>query len=209
MAEKKARKRLLITIGSLAAMALLGGWGVGVMVRYSSTSPSVCQQCHPGYQGHWKDSNGHPADQTSCHECHYRKPRHLFRSGNPVATIRDWVVPAEYLADDDVTSRLCLDCHEEVLELGYRVKKKVIVFNHRIHHSEGLECMDCHRTTGHDPMKNATNRPGIRECLDCHRKEFQGPPKNMKCLNCHEVMLVPGRLFQAPVDRNSTKEAHD
>ena len=209
MGEKKAKKRLLIIIGALGVLVVLGGWGVGVYVRYSTTSPSVCQQCHTDHIEYWKGSNGHPADQTSCHECHYRKPGHLFKSGNPLTNVRDWLVPAEYTADDPVTSRLCLDCHEDILEQGYSVKKKVIEFNHRIHHSEGLDCMDCHRSSGHELMKNSTNRPGIRECLNCHRKEFQGPPRNMKCLNCHEVMLIPGRMFQARSARNLEKDAHD
>jgi hypothetical protein len=209
MTEKKGKKRLLITIGSLGVFLFLAAWGTGVMVRYSSTNPSICEQCHPDYKNHWVESNGHPADETSCHECHYRKPQHLFKGGNPVGNLRDWVVPAEYVADDQVTSQLCLDCHEDVLELGYSVKKKVIEFNHRVHHSEGLECMDCHRSTGHTPMKNSTNRPGIRECLNCHWKEFQGPPKNMKCLNCHEVMLLPGRLLQSPGDRILKEETDD
>ena len=209
MAEKKVKKRLFAIIMVLAGILLLAGWGVGVMVRYSATNSTICKQCHPDHIDHWMDSNGHPADQTSCHECHYRKPQHLFQEGTPLGNLRDWVVPPEYVADDQITSQLCMDCHEDVLSLGYTVKKKVIEFNHRIHHTEGLECIDCHRSTGHAIMKNTTNRPGIRECLDCHRKEFDGPPKNLKCLNCHEVMLAPGRILQVQSDRISKKETDE
>ncbi len=194
MAGVKASKKFFVLLFILVGLIVMAGWGIGFMVRYSATSSSVCQSCHPEHNDLWVRSNGHPSDQTSCHECHYRKPEALFQDGKFLENIRDWVVPPEYLADDPLTSGLCLFCHPEVLTLGYRVKKQVIQFNHRIHHDEGLDCLDCHRSAGHDYMKNTTNRPGIRECLDCHRKEFEGPPKNLKCLNCHQVMLAPGRV---------------
>jgi hypothetical protein len=108
---------------------------------------------------------------------------------------RDQFVPPEYLADDELTSQRCLDCHKDVLEWGYQIKKKVIKYNHRIHRQEGLECVDCHRTAGHDYMTGSTNRPSIPECVECHIREFNGPPKSQKCLNCHEVMLAPGRTW--------------
>ena len=108
---------------------------------------------------------------------------------------RDQLAPPEYVADDELTSERCLDCHEEILNLDYKVKRKVIKFTHRFHIQEGLNCVDCHRTAGHEYMAKGTNRPSIRECLDCHRREFEGPPKNQKCLNCHDVMLTPGRLW--------------
>ena len=205
----KKRKILFILAMLLILLLVLAGWGVGYMVRYSATSPSVCASCHPEHNSLWMESNGHPADQTACHECHNQRPETLFEGGKFLKNIRDWVVPAEYLADDSLTSGLCLRCHPQVLAPGYLVKKKVIQFNHRIHHDEGLDCLDCHRTAGHDYMKNSTNRPGIRECLDCHRKEFEGPPKNLKCLNCHEVMLAPGRVLSADKYIENQQDSHD
>jgi hypothetical protein len=88
-----------------------------------------------------------------------------------------------------------LDCHADVLVWGYQVKKQVIHFNHRIHREEDLDCIDCHRAAGHVYMKNATNRPTVLECVECHFREFDGPPKNQDCMNCHDVMLAPGRAW--------------
>jgi hypothetical protein len=189
------RKPFFILIFILAGLFILAGWGVGYLVRYSATNPAICKRCHPDHIGLWKQSNGHPANQTGCYECHSRKPESLFQDGKIIRNVRDWAVPPGYTADDPVTSQLCLDCHLAVLDRGYAVKKKVIAFNHRIHHDEGLDCISCHRTAGHAFMQNSSNRPGIRECAGCHRKEFEGPPKNLKCLNCHDVLLAPGRLL--------------
>jgi len=190
-------KRKFWTILSLLMLFILvvAGGGIGYLIRYSATSKRVCQQCHSELIELWKNSNGHPADSTACYECHSKGTKMMPANWNVLSHARDQFVPPEYLADDEHTSQRCLDCHEDVLEWGYQIKKKVIQFNHRIHRQEGLECVNCHRSAGHDYLTGSTNRPSIQECLECHIREFNGPPKNQKCLNCHEVMLAPGRTW--------------
>ncbi len=165
------------------------------LVRFSATQEIVCRQCHPELSELWRSSKGHPADQTRCFECHSPKPDLKPRGWNVLRHFRDQLAPPEYLADDELTSSRCLDCHNDVLFLGYKVKKKVVRFNHRIHSMEGLDCIDCHRTAGHEYMMRGTNRATILECLNCHLREFEGPPRNQKCLNCHDVMLAPGKTW--------------
>jgi len=148
------------------------------LVRYSGRHERSCRQCHPEIYQLWKSSKGHPSQETSCFECHAHN--------HPL-------VPPEYIADDDLTAVRCLDCHEDVLDFGYQIKRKIVKFNHRQHIHEGLDCVDCHRTAGHETMAEGTNRPSISECQDCHLKEFQGPPRNQQCLNCHDVILAPGK----------------
>ena len=178
MAKKKYRHPFWILVGSLVFIVLIGGSGVVLtLVRYSTRHAQACKQCHPQIFSLWKESKGHPAGATSCFACH----------SDTHAT-----VPPEYLADDGLTSKRCLECHEAVLEFGYVIKKKVIKFNHRVHRHEGLECVDCHRHAGHEYLAGGTNRPSIEHCQDCHLREFQGPPKNQKCLNCHDLLLAPG-----------------
>ena len=179
MAAQKYRKKywLILSLLIIAVLIIVGG-GVGYLVHFSATDAIVCAQCHQEIVELWKNSKGHPSQSTTCSQCH---SRHF--------------VPSEYLADDLLTSQRCLDCHEDVLGLGYTVIKKVIKYNHRIHRQEGLECIDCHRNAGHEYLAGGTNRPSIKECLPCHRKEFEGPPKKMDCLNCHDVMLAPGRMW--------------
>lgn len=174
---------------------ICGGGVAAYFVRYSATNELVCRQCHPEFSELWRNSKGHPANQTRCYECHSRGLKSIPEGWNLFRHARDQLAPPEYLADDELTSQRCLDCHEDVLSFGYKVKKKVIQFNHRYHWSEGLSCMDCHRTAGHEYIKGGTNRPTILECLECHLKEFEGPPKNQKCLNCHDVMLAPGKSW--------------
>jgi hypothetical protein len=186
---------LVISIGIL--VCLLAGGGLSIyIVRYSATSARVCLDCHPEIIDLWKESKGHPADLTSCHECHSPGRKVLPSGGNIARHIRDQIAPPEYTADDNLTTQRCLDCHPEVLDLGYETKKKVIKFTHRYHIGEGVACVDCHRTAGHGYLTGGTNRPGIKECRDCHIKEFMGPPKSQKCLSCHDIMLTPGRTLQ-------------
>jgi len=196
MAAFRYKKRFWLIAGPVALIFLLSAGGFGVfLVRYSATGRAVCRQCHPELIGLWENSNGHPADTTSCHECHSQARKVLPSSWNVLRHLRDQIAPPEYLADDVLTTQRCLDCHEEVLTLGYKVKKKVINFTHRIHIEEALECVDCHRTSGHHYMRESTNRPTINECIDCHIKDFTGPPKSQKCLSCHDVMLAPGKTM--------------
>ena len=180
MAKSKYKKRFWMILSFLLLVVLLvTGGGIGYFVHYSAANARVCAQCHPDLVDLWKNSKGHPAHSTSCFECH-----------------SDHFVPHEYSADDSDTSKRCLDCHEDVLKLGYAVKKKVIKYNHRIHRQEGLDCIACHRNAGHEYMTGGTNRPSISECIPCHLREFDGQPKNLECLNCHEVMLAPGRMWK-------------
>lgn len=156
----------------------MGSFIVLSLARYSTRHELACKQCHPQIFQLWKDSKGHPSKETSCFACH--SSSHI-------------TVPPEYLADDDLTSEQCLYCHEDVLDYGYTFKKTIIKFNHRQHVHEGQNCVACHRSTGHEYMTDGTNRPTIVECQDCHFREFEGLPKNQKCLNCHDVLLVPGK----------------
>jgi len=196
MSSPKYKKKGWIFFGLLILFVLIGGGGIGsYLIRYSATDERVCGQCHPEIREMWRNSNGHPADQTPCFQCHSPGRRIIPKGWNLIKHTRDQFVPSEYLADDELTSERCLDCHKDVLDLGYMVKKKVIKFNHRFHNQEGLDCVECHRTSGHEYMKGGTNRPSISECLECHRREFEGPPKTQKCLNCHDVMLAPGKTW--------------
>lgn len=194
MSSPRYKKQFWLLVGLIVLVILIGGGMVGAyFVRYSATGELVCRQCHPEISELWRKSNGHPADQTGCYECHSRALEFAPKGWNVIKHARDQFVPPEYLADDELTSQRCLECHGDVLNLGYKVKKRVIKFNHRFHYGEGLDCVDCHRQAAHEYMTGGTNRPSIFECLDCHLREFEGPPKNQKCLNCHDVMLAPGK----------------
>lgn len=160
-------------------IVIVGGSStVLTLVRLTGRHERSCKQCHPVIFQLWKESKGHPAQESGCFACHAE---------------RHSVVPSEYFADDDLTAKRCLECHENVLDFGYNIKKKVIKFNHRLHIHEGLDCVSCHRSAGHEYMTEGTNRPSIPQCRDCHLREFEGPPKNQKCLNCHDVLLAPGK----------------
>ncbi len=207
MSAPKHKRQFWIVLSLLILFILIiAGGGIGYLIRYSATSDKVCRQCHPELIDLWKNSNGHPADSTTCYECHSEGMKIVPANWNVLKHARDQFVPPEYLADDSLTSQRCLECHQDVLEWGYQIKKKVIQFTHRIHWQEDLECVNCHRTAGHEYMSGSTNRPSIQECLECHIREFQGPPKNQKCLNCHDVMLAPGRTWTPAAPTAKMKE---
>ena len=194
MSARKFKKKFRLLFAFFILILLISaGYVTAFLVRYSATSERVCRQCHPEHSELWRKSNGHPWDQTSCFQCHSLEFTFKPEGWNVFQHFRDQLAPPEYLADDKLTTQRCLDCHLDVLELNYIVKKRVIQFNHRYHRDEGLECVDCHRSAGHEYMTEGTNRPSVTECLECHIREFEGPPKNQKCLNCHDVMLAPGK----------------
>ena len=194
MLFSKYNKQFRILLGLIFIVILIGlGSVTAYFVRYSATNEQVCAQCHPEHIEMWRNSNGHPAEITRCFECHSRGLKIVPKNLNIFKHLRDQFIPPEYYADDELTSQRCLECHEDVLDLGYEIKKEVIKFTHRYHFEEGLDCVDCHRTAAHEYMTGSSNRPTVLECLECHRKEFEGPPKNQKCLNCHKVMLAPGK----------------
>jgi len=190
------KKKFWVVLCFLIIVILVGGGSiVAYIVRYSATDERVCGKCHPQLVKLWKESKGHPAEQTRCHHCHSQGHKIMPEGWNIIIHARDQLVPPKYLADDTLTSQRCLDCHEAVLDQGYMVKKETLKYNHRFHYAEGLVCVECHRSAGHEYLSDGTNRPSVSECLECHRKEFEGPPKAQKCLNCHDVILVPGRSW--------------
>ncbi len=179
MPKTKFKRSFWIYVSFFFLIIFVGGsYIVLSLTRYSTRHERSCKQCHPEIYQLWKDSKGHPFRETSCFGCH--SSSHL-------------VVPPEYLADDALTSERCLACHEVVLEYGYTFNKKIIKFNHRQHIHEGQKCVDCHRSAGHEYKTDGTNRPTIVECQDCHFREFEGLPRNQKCLNCHDVLLIQGK----------------
>lgn len=196
MVSSNHKRPLKISLALVIIIILIGsGSLIAYLIRYSATSERVCQQCHPEIITLWKNSNGHPSDQTKCYECHSQTHKAIPKDLNFFKHARDILAPPEYLADDPLTSQRCLDCHEDILNPGYKLKKQIIKMNHRFHHEEGLTCTDCHRSAGHEYATGGTNRPSVEDCLNCHLKEFEGPPKNQKCLNCHDVMLAPGKTW--------------
>lgn len=200
--QKKIKTFWVIITFFILIILISGGSVVAYFVHYSATNERVCEQCHKEIIALWKKSKGHPHDKTRCYECHSNSHNIIPDNWNIFKHARDLIAPPEYLADDTLTSQRCLECHDDILDWKYKVKKKVINFTHRYHYDEFLECVDCHRTAGHDYMADSTNRPSVTECLDCHIKEFEGPPKSWKCLNCHDVMLAPGKTWQLGINSN-------
>ena len=191
--------------GFLAVVAAVGVVGFFWIAHTVNTSPSQCASCHPEITQLWQDSQGHPADQVSCYQCHAQHPT-LPDSPNVFAYVRDTLIPEKYRSSVDRVQSRCMECHEGI-PTAETEQKKLVKINHKVHlvdplPVEGQEpvtlgCLDCHATIAHDLGDRMTNRPRMAGCFAgaCHKKDRT----KEGCLTCHYQMLLDetGQLVNA------------
>ncbi|MFB0532115.1 MAG: hypothetical protein ACETVU_00430, partial [Desulfatiglandales bacterium] len=94
MSSRRYKKQFRIIAGLIVLVVLIGGGGVAsYLVRYSATNELVCRQCHPEISELWRESKGHPADQTRCYECHSQGLEFIPKDWNAIKHARDQFVP--------------------------------------------------------------------------------------------------------------------
>ncbi len=140
-------------------------------VHYTSSSPSICQECHSDMALLWRGSKAHPPS-IHCVECH--------RSGSPTMN-----------ADREVINATCIGCHRDILDQVSDAKPtKPIRMSHRYHLEEGLGCTDCHINLTHDRDRPGTNRPLKARCFTCHMREMGWGGWRGTCFRCHYIDLT-------------------
>ena len=187
-------------IAGFIACVLLGGVVVFFwFARYINTSPDQCATCHPQLTAMWKRSQGHPADQATCYECHAPHSE-VPESLNVAGYVRDVLIPEKYLSSDERVQERCEGCHAEIRQAETE-KGKIIKVNHKVHivtatdelgKPLSMECLDCHRNIAHDKAQVETNRPRMAGCFvgECHRKDRNKD----NCRRCHYQQLIePGQ----------------
>jgi len=181
--------------GLLAVLSLVGVVLFVVGARVVNTTPAQCATCHPTVTDLWQQSQGHPADRVTCHECHAPHPE-LPHGLNVVVQLRDALIPERYRALDEQVAPRCEACHEGIRE-AKEEQKKIIRINHQMHLVTGknpagellnMACLDCHRTVAHELGPGATNRPKMTGCFagSCHTEDRN----DTNCRRCHYQQLA-------------------
>ncbi|GAB4261663.1 MAG: hypothetical protein Kow0092_11380 [Deferrisomatales bacterium] len=191
-----------MTRGGIAGfIAVLAAAGVGLFLwgaRVIQTTPHQCATCHPDLTAMWKRSQGHPADQVTCTQCHgeHAAPP---ASANVFAYVRDLAIPTAYWSADAAVEARCEGCHGEIRQAETE-RGKLIKVNHKLHLGAAkgpdgapleMRCLDCHRNLAHDKAQIETNRPTMAGCFagECHRKDRNKD----NCRRCHyQDLTEPG-----------------
>jgi DmsE family decaheme c-type cytochrome len=155
-----------------------------------------CLACHaPGRDTHLAWGTGeHSRAGLLCSDCHnpHATTRHHLRSAERVALAPDSAAPGASFWD--ATSRLCVDCHDDV---GARFH---LPSRHPVR--EGM--MSC--TSCHDPHEDSRVTLGERNarCFACHQ-DYAGPwiyehqPVVEDCTQCHDPHGAPAQaLLETP-----------
>lgn len=191
--------------GLVGFLAVLLAVGVGIFAwgaRWVNTAPQQCGTCHPQLTAMWQRSNGHPAAQVTCFECHSEHSQ-APAGPNLAAYARDELIPEKYLSTAARIQSRCEECHKEI-RTADKEKKQVIRINHKVHlvplvdpqgRKVQLECLSCHRNIAHDKAAVETNRPPMAGCFagECHQKDRNKD----NCRRCHYQQLIePGQEAQ-------------
>lgn len=184
--------------GLIAVLVLAGAVGFFLAARHLNTTPDQCATCHPVLTAMWERSQGHPADEVTCYECHAQHAE-LPDSPNLFGYVRDQIIPEKYLSADERVEARCQSCHE--MRNAEKETEKIIRVNHKVHLVTGLDgqgrplemkCLDCHRNIAHDTAAIETYRPRMVGCFvgDCHQKDRNKD----NCRRCHYQHLAePGQ----------------
>ncbi|RLB05292.1 MAG: hypothetical protein DRG50_07445 [Deltaproteobacteria bacterium] len=142
-------------------------------VHYTSSSPTICQECHSDVAFLWRGSKIHPTS-VHCVQCHKSK----------ISSSRS---PTMNAADEAINSN-CIRCHRDIQDQVFaKQPTKPIRMSHRYHLMEGLVCTDCHRNITHDRNRPGTNRPLKVRCFTCHIREMRWGGWRGTCFRCHYV----------------------
>jgi DmsE family decaheme c-type cytochrome len=181
--------------GDVTAHIAAGGGAVGVFAFRLEPAPAQNQAClgchqttHPRF-----DSSPHARAGLSCATCHSQHGSGADPA--PLALLRE---PEGLRGDFDATgatSRLCADCHSDILT--------AFAFNEHHRLREGiLECTSCH-----DPHALATRSllGGFKQqqCLECHTDKggpfvFEHAASRFDgCTACHSPHGSPNRHMLA------------
>jgi nitrate/TMAO reductase-like tetraheme cytochrome c subunit len=180
-------RRVAMTFFAVGTFGVLAVLGVtyGAM-SYTSTS-EFCSSCHPmdPFSESWVAS---PHSEVKCSQCHM-EPGFLGYVSGKVAGIGEVVA---YLTVDEehwelnavVSNRVCLSCHEDILEEDVLTDgPSPVLVAHDSMVETGGKCLFCHSTTAHGdevPLGSQT-QPTMAECFRCHDGEIAP----MECSTCH------------------------
>jgi len=120
---------------------------------YLSNNPASCANCHimnDQYDGWLKASHHAVATCNDCHVPHDMVGKYLTKVENgylhsKAFTLENFHEPIQIRQrSKDVLRRNCIDCHSEMVS---QIRNLPSV------HGEDADCLHCHRSVGHGPVK--------------------------------------------------------
>lgn len=82
--------------------------------------------------------------------------------------------------DGIVDASSCLSCHRSVLKRTIESKVAKVRISHIEPYEAGMQCADCHETTGHEPVGERA-AISMRRCIVCHDDKIA----DAACETCH------------------------
>ena len=197
MTSKIRELRLFVTLGALIHLGASQAAGIhGTMsaADWVKLNPELegatfvnssgkCVECHQEYIERFSMSRmGRTLPQGSCESCHGPMSKHLEAPRRKPALVVSFKKEAGLTSDQ--TSSICLQCHQDGLQLHWSTST---------HAAAGNTCINCHNVMAmEDPVRDKAEQPGI--CFNCHmdkraelNKRSHHPVMEGKvvCSDCH------------------------
>jgi nitrate/TMAO reductase-like tetraheme cytochrome c subunit len=187
-------RRVAMTFFAVGAFGVIGVLGVTYGAMSFTSTSEFCSSCHPmdRFAESWVAS---PHNEVKCSKCHM-EPGLLGYVSGKVAGMGEVVT---YLTVDEehwefnavVSNRVCLSCHEDILEEEVITDgPSPVLVTHGSMVEAGGKCLFCHSTTAHGdevPFGSQT-QPTMAECFRCH----DGEVAPMECSVCHTTEVDAG-----------------
>lgn len=139
----------------------------------------ACTKCHTDIETSTRASDYNFPTGAQCDECHGKQHPKAAKDGEA----------------------RCGECHTRVSEDGVRVTaamrapRPMLVFNHKLHLTQGATCEDCHGDMSKVRLATTLQLPTEADCLTCH----DGLKATQRCGACHPSE-ASGRLMTRPMD---------
>lgn len=157
----------------------------GISVAFKATSKAeFCKKCHEMESDYnaWATS---VHKDVECVDCHIGSGAvnfitHKISSSKEIyrhLTNSFEVINAESELSKELPSENCIPCHKN----PGSVKNAELIFEHKPHLENGLNCALCHNRIAHPGIEGSEERATMEFCVDCHEEK----KATTACSDCH------------------------
>ena len=204
----KSWHRLILWFSLVILLMILGISGIDIGMN----SPRFCASCHvmSPEVATWQVSFHSKVTCTTCHvDSGFQHPiQALVRLISRTNQTLNKTYQLPVVIRTPVSDKICLECHT--------LQRTITPLNdinipHAQHNEAGVQCTDCHQGVAHgrivdrfqtidgnfdkwtlefakQEMVTGNLRIGMKGCMQCHLNKGTGP---LKCVGCHEKMILP------------------